>query len=124
MFLTLEHKKFDVYLVSHELLLECYKLVIKLPNSELFNLVQQIRRASLSIKLNIAEGSSRKSPIERRRFYEIARGSVIEIDSAFEVCVALKYLHEEELQTIGILINRCFSMLSKMIWVNNQFSKA
>src|SRR5215212_3606677 len=107
MFLALEHKKFDVYKVTRELLLECYKLVSKLPKSEVFNLVQQIQRASLSVILNITEGSSRKSAIERRRYYEIARGSVIEIDTAFEVCVALKYLQQEDLSTLGMLINRC-----------------
>jgi four helix bundle protein len=44
-------------------------------------MASQIRRAALSFHLNIAEGSSRKSEVERKRYYEIARGSVIEIDA-------------------------------------------
>jgi len=47
-----------------------------LPSEEKYNLTQQIRRAGLSVKLNIAEGSSRKSESERKRYYEISRGSI------------------------------------------------
>jgi four helix bundle protein len=50
-------------------------------------MVQQMRRAALSIKLNLAEGSTRKSLNERRRFYEVARGSVVEIDAVLETAV-------------------------------------
>ena len=49
---------------------------------EKFGLVQQIRRAALSAHLNLAEGFSRKSEAERRRFFGISRGSLIEIDAA------------------------------------------
>lgn len=114
MFLPLNHKKLDVYKASRELLLECYKLTSQLPTEERYNLVSQIRRAALSVKLNIAEGSSRKTIAERKRFYEIARGSVIEIDAAIETLIDLKYTTLENLKNIGIQLNRCFSMLTKM----------
>ena len=92
MFLSLNHKKLDVYKAAGELIKECYQLTHQLPVEERFNLIPQIRRAALSVKLNIAEGSSRKSTVERNRYYEIARGSVIEIDAAMETCIALNYL--------------------------------
>jgi four helix bundle protein len=57
-----------------------------LPPEEKFNMVQQIRRAALSVKLNLAEGSTRRSEAERKRYLEIARGSVVEIDAAFRNC--------------------------------------
>ena len=119
MFLSLQHKKFDVYKVSNLLLIECYKTAIKLPIGEQYNLVQQIKRAAVSVRLNLAEGSSRKSLQERKRFYEIARGSLIEIDAAFEICVGLSYLKEGDLQNVGVLLNRVFAMLTKMISVNS-----
>src|SRR5689334_4713852 len=78
MFLKLAHTRLDVYKHSYELTLEAYKFTKLLPDSEKFNLVSQIRRAALSVHLNIAEGSSRKSINERNRFYEVSRGSIIE----------------------------------------------
>ena len=80
MFLQLAHTKLDVFKFSQELGIECYKITKLLPDSEKFAMVQQIRRAALSVHLNIAEGSG-KSKADRTRFYEIARGSVIEIDA-------------------------------------------
>ena len=92
MFLKLAHTNLDVYKYSYALTLEAYRVTKILPGDEKFNLVSQIRRAALSVHLNIAEGSSRKSDAERKRFYEIARGSVIEVDTAIGVAFGLDYL--------------------------------
>ena len=115
MFLDLKHKSLSVYLAVRELTKEVYKISMRLPTEERFNMVQQIRRAALSVKLNLAEGSSRKSEAERKRYYEISRGSVVEIDAALETAVDLEYYKIEELKTAGELLNKCFAMLSKMI---------
>lgn len=115
MFIPLNHKTLDVYKASHEMLLECYKITRQLPTEEKYVLISQIRRASLSVKLNIAEGAARKPMAERRRFYEVARSSVVEIDAALEAVVDLKYVALESLRDLGVLLNRCFSMLSNMI---------
>jgi len=48
--------------------------------------------AAISVHLNIAEGCSRKSPNERNRYFEIARGSAIEIDSAIGISFKLEYV--------------------------------
>jgi four helix bundle protein len=77
MFLKLNHQKLDIYNCSQAFVLECYKLSKSLPDSEKFGMVSQIRRAALSVHLNIAEGSARKSEIERKRFYEISRSSIV-----------------------------------------------
>jgi four helix bundle protein len=114
MVLALTHTKFEVYKVAGEIVLECYRLMAQLPNEEKFNLVQQIKRASLSIKLNIAEGASRKSIAERRRFYEIARSSLVELDAAIDVCIGLHFLKTEQLSHLGLKVNSCYAMLSKM----------
>ncbi len=81
-------------------------------------MVPQIRRAALSVKLNLAEGSTRRSEVERKRFLEISRGSVVELDAALETAVDLNYYKIEELKTAGELLNKCFAMLSNMIKPN------
>src|SRR5215210_1016624 len=92
MFLKLNHQKLDIYNFSQAFVLECYKLSKCLPDSEKFGMVSQIRRAALSVHLNTAEGASRKSEIERKRFYEISRSSIVEIDAAFDIANGLDYL--------------------------------
>jgi four helix bundle protein len=115
MFLQLNHKSLKVYQALRELNKEIYKISLRLPVEEKFNLVQQIRRAALSAKLNLAEGSTRRSDAERKRYLEVSRGSVVEIDAALETAVDLEYFKMEELQKAGELLNKCFAMLSKMI---------
>ena len=78
-------------------------------------MVQQIRRAALSTHLNIAEGCSRKSVQERKRFFEISRGSVVEIDAVLDLCEKLHYNKKENLLLLGESMQRTFSMLTKMI---------
>jgi four helix bundle protein len=65
MFLQLGHTKLDAYAVARRFVKECYIAVTQFPAEEKFVLSQQIRRAALSVYLNIAEGSSRRSQIER-----------------------------------------------------------
>ena len=79
-------------------------------------MIQQIRTAALSVCLNIAEGASGKSAIERKRYDEIARDSFIEPDAALDVSVELKYCKKDNLQSLGESLQRTFGMLSKMLW--------
>ncbi|HUS01742.1 MAG TPA: four helix bundle protein [Chitinophagaceae bacterium] len=115
MFLQLAHTKLEVFKTSQALALECYKVTKQFPNEEKFAMIQQIRRAALSVHLNIAEGASRRSAIERRRYLEIARGSVIEIDSAMDIAYNLSYATLEQLQQLGDTLIKTFKLLSGMI---------
>jgi len=65
--------------------------------------------------LNIAEGPSRKSEIERKRYYEISRGSMIEKDAALDVANGLDYLTDYNTKKLGELMVNCFKMLSGLI---------
>ena len=115
MFLALGHTKLTVYQYSKALALECYRLTRYFPGDERFAMVQQIRRAALSVHLNLAEGASRRSVIERRRFFEISRGSVIEIDTAFGIAFSLEYLSLDQMKQLGELIINTFKLLTGMI---------
>ena len=115
MFLQLAHTKLPIFSESQKLALECFQITKIFPSDERYAMVQQIRRAALSVHLNIAEGSSRRSEAERKRFYEIARGSVIEIDTAFDIATNLKYCGLESLELLGQLIVSCFKQLLAII---------
>jgi four helix bundle protein len=115
MFLQLNHQQLDIYKYSKQFVLECYRLTKILPQEERYAMVSQIRRAALSVHLNIAEGASRKSEGERRRFYEIARGSVIEIDAALDVAKDLLYLEKYDTVNLGDNLVKCFKILTGLI---------
>lgn len=115
MFLQLSHTKLDVYQASRLLALDCYRITRDFPADERFSMVQQLRRAALSVHLNLAEGSSRKSAAERKRFYEISRSSVVEIDACLELAVDLKYVTIERLKPFGQSIVKTFKLLTGMI---------
>ena len=115
MFLTLNHQKLDIYNFSKSFVLESYKLTNILPQDEKFGMISQIRRAALSVHLNIAEGASRKSETERKRYYEISRGSIVEIDAAIDIANELGYLDNFDSNKLGETIVKCFKILSGFI---------
>ena len=101
--------------MSKLFVLEIYNITENFPKSEIYGITNQIRRASVSIISNIAEGASRKSSTERKRFYEIARSSLVELDTQFEISISLKYCSEPDIIKISEKMNHIFAMLSKMI---------
>lgn len=115
MFLELSHTRLDIFKSVRELVLESYKITKQFPPEEKFAMTQQIRRSSLSIILNVAEGCSRKSAIERKRFFEILRGSLIELDTAIDIAAALQYCQKEELSVLGEKIITSFKLLTGLI---------
>src|SRR5687768_12120306 len=115
MFLQLNHQKLDLYHFSKAFVLECYKVLKTFPPDEKFILITQIRRAALSVHLNISEAASRKSAVERKRFYEIARGSLIKIDAALDIASDLNYCTKENIEQLGFLMIKCFKILCGLI---------
>ncbi len=69
----------------------------------------------MSVHLNIAEGASRKSELERKRFYEISRSSLVEIDAALDIASGLEYLKNYDVYNLGEGMIRCFKILTGLI---------
>ena len=113
--LNLKHKKLKVWNKSILLVKEIYKLTKKLPDTEKFGLTSQMRRAAVSISSNISEGASRSSQTERNRFYEIARSSLVELDTQIEISIELEYLIKEDLANLDELLNANFALITNMI---------
>ena len=115
MFLKLDHARFPVFQESRKLVASIYRLTANFPAQERYALVSQIRRAALSVHLNLSEGFSRKSDLERKRFFEIARSSVVELDTAIDISSTLKFCCENEMAEVGSSIKSCFIQLSALI---------
>ena len=113
--LRLSHKNLTVYDKSIELVCLIYTATNSFPNDERFGLISQLRRCAISIPSNIAEGASRKSLIERKRFYEISRSSLVEMDTQLEISIKLGHLKRYHMIKINRLTNEVFAMLSSML---------
>ncbi len=113
--LNVNHRKLEVWSKSIDFTLDIYKTTGSFPKSEVYGLTSQLRRAAVSIPSNIAEGASRRSPQERNRFYEIARSSLVEIDTQLEIATRLNYSAEQSIQSHSETMNHLFAMLSNLI---------
>jgi four helix bundle protein len=113
--LNLSHKKLDVYQMSLKLIEEVYKATKTFPKEELYVLVSQIRRAAISVCSNIAEGASRNSKKEKKRFYEVSRSSLVEIDTQLEIAIILNYYKNGQMKELEQYLESTFRMLSTMI---------
>ena len=83
----------------------------QLPKHEQYALANQWRRAAYSVALNIAEGSTRKGPREFRRYLDIARGSLHELEAIFEIVTVMAYLPTESLKPIITARDNCATMV-------------
>lgn len=113
--------KYNVWNESLNLAVDTYKLTLDFPEEEKFGLVRQMRRASVSISSNIAEGSSRSSKKDFCRFVEIAVGSCFETKSQLLLCYKLRFFSEEDLKSIKNklepLLKQLNSLRSKLKYV-------
>ena len=110
------YKDLNVYKKSDTLVLDMYQITNKLPIEERFGLISQIKRASLSIPLNIAEGyGKRSSTMEFKRYLAMAKGSCNELQVLLDLCNDLEYISQEEHKTISERYDEVGKMLYGML---------
>ncbi|MGX9984891.1 four helix bundle protein [Soonwooa purpurea] len=109
------HKDLDVWKLSIDFVTEIYALTIRFPKEEQFGLINQIRRASVSVPSNIAEGAGRKSDKEFLQFLYISLGSVQEIATQILISLNLNYLTKSEYEILLIKLHQISKMLSGLI---------
>ena len=98
-------KDLIVWVKSHELTLEIYKVTKKFPADEKYGIVSQMRRAAYSIPANIIEGHSRKHKNEFLQFLSIAKGSLEELKYFIILAADLDYISADEQNKIeGIAV--------------------
>jgi len=81
---------------GHKLVIDTYKYTENFPSKEIFGLTNQIRRCVVSITSNIAEGFSRGSTKDKANFYNIALGSLAELQNQILIAKDVNYLIKEE----------------------------
>ncbi len=95
----MNHKDLEVWKKSIELVTEIYKLTSEFPTEEKFGIVNQIRRAAVSVPSNIAEGSARSSDKENLRFLDMACGSLAELETQILISENLGFINSQEITT-------------------------
>ena len=94
------YKDLDVFDGGYKLSLCIYKLTISYPKHEIYGITSQIRRAAVSVPLNIAEGYGRKSKEDFKRFLKISLGSVNETETLLELSKDLGYIEERKCEKL------------------------
>lgn len=110
-----DFRELKVWEKSHELTLEIYRMTAGFPKDEQYGLTSQIRRASTSIGLNIAEGCGRGSDADFKRFLYIAFGSACEVDYCNQLALDLRCISDDQHFGIQIKIAEIKKMLSALI---------
>ena len=108
-------KDLEIYKRSKEMLKDIYVMTEKYPDTEKYNIISQLRRCSLSIVLNIAEGYGRQSKEDFKRFLKISLGSSNEIEAILEISKELKYISEEDYVRISKENEEIGKMIYRMI---------
>lgn len=98
---------------SMELVSAVYRATVTMPAEERFGLTSQMRRAAISIPSNIAEGFSRQSPADYLKFLRIARGSIAELSTQWEIAQRLGLLGPE--QSVEALLTEADRILQGLI---------
>lgn len=106
-------KELEIWRRSRLFCSKIYDLTSSFPESEKFGLVNQLRRASVSIPSNIAEGSSRKSNKDFSRFLQITLGSAYEIETQLLIANDLSFISPLELDNLLNELEEIIKMISK-----------
>ncbi len=113
-----DFKKYDIWKLSHQFTLTIYSISTSFPKDETYNLISQIRRSSLSIPTNIAEGCGRNSDKEFNQFLNIALGLATETEYLILLAKDLNYLDEVNYilleQQINTIKSKIYTLKNKL----------
>lgn len=109
----MNYRKLEVYQLAIRFLPVAVQVAHAVP-AGYGSFADQLRRASLSVPLNIAEGSGKTTSPDQRRFYAIARGSAMECGAIVDACVALGFVEEAGSRPAIEILDSVVRMLSKM----------
>lgn len=111
----LNYKQLIVWQKSIVLLESIYKTCKKFPQSERYSLESQLKRATISISSNIAEGKARKTAKDFRRFLVMSYGSATEVENLIFICKRLDLISNKEYRNLSNQVTEVLKMLGTMI---------
>lgn len=115
------HKDLDVWRKSVSLVTSIYEVTKTFPNDEIYGLTNQIRRSSVSIPSNIAEGSARQGDKEFAHFLYISLGSLSELETQLIIANNLNYLSLKDYDSVITSLEEIRRMLLGLIkYVRNR----
>ena len=113
-----DYKKYielDVWKNSRELVKIIYDVTKKFPKEETFGLMNQMRRCSVSVPSNIAEGCGRQHSKDSIQFFYIARGSLYELETQLYLSLDQNYINTDDLNLCLEKVETCQKLLSGFI---------
>ena len=113
--MSFRFEKLQVWQDARKFTVEIYKLTSNFPKSEKYALTDQLRRAGVSIALNIAEGSDRKSDKDFIRFLRMSIGSLEEVVTGLYIAKDLGYLDDKEFEKLYKKANILVSKINALI---------
>lgn len=112
---NMEYTSLEVWIESRKLTNLVYEKTKKYPKEELFGLTNQIRRCSVSIPSNIAEGCGRRTANDTIQFLHIAKGSLFELETQIYISLDQHYITEFEFNQISNQILVCKKLINGFI---------
>ena len=109
------YKELIVWQKSYKLCALVYKVTESFPKKEDFSLTSQMRRCSLSIPSNIAEGYNRNYQKEFIQFLQIAYGSSAELETQISLAYEIGYIDKEKSEELLSLLTEVLKMLNTML---------
>lgn len=109
--MSFRFEKLTVWQDARILISKIYRITKSFPKEERFGLINQLRRAAVSIALNIAEGSYRKSDLEFKRYLRMAITSCEEVVTALYIALDQKYIDKKE---FDILYDEANALVAKI----------
>jgi four helix bundle protein len=106
-----DFKKLTVWQKTRHFVKDLYLLTQKFPNEEKFGLMQQIRRAAVSIFSNIAKGAGRNTDADFAHFVDMANGSAFEVETQLHIAIDLGYILQQEFENIASQLQEIERML-------------
>jgi four helix bundle protein len=109
------HERLDCWKLAMDVVEEVYRVTKTFPKEETYGLASQMRRASVSVPANIAEGSARKTDQEKRQFYYIARASLSELETHVEIARRLQFMPDDAVSLLQKKCSRIAAMINGMV---------